>query len=403
MAHGFAFGPIREPMPPGWEWVLSRAFGPMLPWNGAKPFGPATVKLALKLGLAARIGGRVPLDRLVAELGPESAESLRRAYQLGADRAEARIGAVKEVAQAAHREAVPVVVLGAVALELGHGTRPGVSSNADVTVLVARSDQGRLVSLLHRVGFADATGSGLTSQHAVRLLHGSGVAVEVHSCLPGLLAPIRLDAPPVKGAGWLDGAAVLAAGLAAPGVGAAAGVWLAGREVLAAHGLAHGLGRGLGRHGVPPGVYPAMRVLGDLADLGFRERAMEDAVLPLLADVVSRREALAALTAAGSLLLGGSAGGTEGDAGTLVRHAVLMALEDDFARTFRLRNLAERPRGGQGMSGWLRSVRFALWPSREAIRGMYGPRTAWYGTTLTRLRRLAELFRRRCFPGRGQT
>jgi hypothetical protein len=365
---------------PELAWMLARAFAPGEQPLPAAATGevslPAAVELAVRFGLAPRIGRRA---RAWPELAgsPLAAELARTSSHAAASQLRA-LAAARMVAAAADSLGIRCCFLKGVALTAMGAVAAGDRPLADVDVLVDGAAAEALAALLVEAGFA--RGGGDYPHQLAPLVHPRLGSVELHRHLPGvrvgrrrfatladleragLLMPWPADGEPESQA---EAPASSLACIPAP-------------RVLLAHLIVHALAQ----HGFRPAAYPALRLLADLVDLGLAGRGTEDrlaAALPLLTGSVPAAEAVAAVAACRALAAGDVAVVTrESDAGRLLRHLLAGTLDAGYREALKLSELRHPLAEGGRVHGVASALWHALTPSRAQIDALHGrPRHAW--------------------------
>lgn len=373
----FGFDPPRVTYDRDLRWVMARAFGPVATPHGDAAAGDAAAALAERFDLAARIGSRVPLSTLQAELGEAGAERCRLANRRAVALALRQQELVSRVADLTGAIGLPIVLLKGAALILGGHAPAGSRAVADLDVLVAGGAAEVLQAALCRHGFAPC---GEAYEHHLAPLASDLGLVEVHRVLWGVgLADSRRSASLEE---------LAAAGLLRPAPGFAAGVWLPVPSALAAHAVLHGLVQ----HGLAPAAYPALRVLADLLDLGLADGTVSPpAVSPLISRYVTPSELAVLTTLCGALAAGDVDALVDArDASAprrLLDHLVAGQLDRDYAHSLKRRQL-ERPFSDLPVAAARRAaLRHALFPPRRELDALYGGPSGGVVRFLRRLRR----------------
>ncbi len=380
-------------------WVLGSAFGPA----GSAGFGPfdpeEVLRAAGRLGLAARIGSRVPAEVLEREVGTVAAAELRAATRAAAIRHLTLQALLRDVAREAATEGVPLILTKFAALDALGVVRPGARPATDVDVLVPEDGISRLHSRLLGGGLVPCGGDRAV-EHAVRSLRApSGGVVELHRTLPGVGPPTGRS---------FDARALLERGLVRSLPGVPGSVFVPVTEVLAAHVLVHGFAS----HAGSGNPYPVARALADLADVlsgGFADGTDDEAIAALCGRSLAPADAVAVLRLARLLASGGSGGlREEGRSGLeeerlLLRFLLGKALDDAYDA-----RLALAPRATPGdrpaALRLLGEVWWALALTDERVDAIYGPQASRASYALRKLLRPVDLGRRaiRYATGRGR-
>jgi hypothetical protein len=371
------FEPPACAVPPSLQWALVRAFGPVGQKRLPQASGAQALELARMFDLAARIGGRHPLPSLAAEVGTRAAAAFALEHE-AARRAAVLLGELgAEVARASASLGVPIVLLKFAALRASGRVADGLRVAGDVDVLAPRVAAPTLAAALGTLGLTPAGFPGGAHQ-LPQLRDGSGRRVEVHVHVPGVR--VSAQAPPAT----IDDLATHGL-LQRTGLPGDCSVPLP--HVMAAHAVAHGLAQ----HGFAPHAYPGLRMVGDLIALGAHEdgAALARAAFPLVATEVSADELEAAVALAARLARGDTTLFEPGPSleARLLRHVVAGRLDEDYARSLRLRRPA-----GQG--GSLARAARALVLSDAQIDVVYGPPRYRLGYLGRRLARPFDLVRR---------
>lgn len=386
-------GPRPDPpafvIPSALRWALVRAFGPA----GARWPAPSVrdaLGLARRFDLAARIGGRHPIDALARELGARTASAFALEHGL-ARRAAAGFGEVTALlASTAAGLGVPVVLLKFAALRAAGFVADGLRVAGDVDALVPAERAEALAEALARHGLVSAGFRDEPHQLATRR-DAEGRRLDLHLYVPEL----RVDeggAPATLAA--LDGAGLLRR------VGLPGECFVPCPAVLVAHAVAHPLVH----HGDAPHTYPQIRLVGDLLDLGAAgdDGELARAALTFVADETAPEETAAAVALARRL---GSAdaglfepGGAGSPEGLLLRRLVAGVLDDDYRQALRLDGLRARvgrARGrGQLVTALATYAWRALFITDAQIDVLYGRPSSRLGYLGWRLARPFDLVRR---------
>ncbi|HEX4956196.1 MAG TPA: nucleotidyltransferase family protein [Thermoanaerobaculia bacterium] len=394
MVRGLRFRPPRTPESAPLAWVLARAWGPL----AATPAGPgdpgAALELARRLDLSARIAARTGAERLEAELDAEVATAMRR-DRLGAAAVELGwLALAREVARAGAAAGVTVVFLKSMALRLAGRLEDGSRLASDLDVLVPAASAVAFVESLEDWGFRAGPGSGY-EHHLPPLFSAAGMALEVHTRLLGVHLGRRRASAEV--------ADLAAAGQLEPVAGFEGASFVPAPPVLAAHLLVHALAQ----HGWAPQAYPALRWIGDLADLGFPERTG-----PLAELVQHTRGALPAIEvegaarlvrrlAAGDLSPLGESPGESVEA-SLLHHGLAGVLDPEYGPSLRFRDLG-RPLTDRGrLAGLAVTLGRAVFPSATELEQIYGTRGGTLGRFGRRLVRPFDLAARAALYARSR-
>jgi hypothetical protein len=386
VAEGVRFQPPRVSPAPELDFVLARAFGPPV----VRPFGKLQPKLLLGLAraldLEARIGARNPVDRLVGETDPDTAEGFARARREAVANHLQLEAVARDVARVAADLRLPLVLLKFAALAATGAVSRGARRASDLDLLVDPSRATLLRRTLISQGYADSD-LRAQEQELSALRHPSGRPVEIHRLMLG----VRLQG---RGSATVQGLAEH--GLLAPVPGLPGEVFAPRSDVCLAHAVVHGIAQ----HG--GGDYPFLRVVGDVIDLGG---AGGPQPLPAwIAADVSPQEWEATLALARSLAAGrGLAllGRISPPEGLLLRHVVAAATDPEYRRALKLlairRPLTDRPRG----LARLLTMGRGLWLTDAEIDVVYGKPRSRLGYLARRVLRPLDLARRALGAARG--
>jgi hypothetical protein len=388
--NAFRFRPPPVALTPELRWVLLRAFGPIdAAPEAAVDFAAAAV-VAGRLALASRIGARARQASELAHHGDVAATFARARRAAAVTQLQAREAAL-EVAAAAAAQRAPCCLLKGAALAEAVAVVAGSRQLGDVDVLVPAGAEAPVIAELTRRGFRPGAGEEY-AHHAPPLLHPRLGLVEVHRHLPGVeTTPSAVARRRRRFATFED---LLAAGLLAPWPGGGGGgAWLPSRPALAAHLLAHALAQ----HGFRPGAYPALRLIGDLLDLGVAADDGEE-LLAATVPLVERAIGAVAVHAAADLCRVLAAGrldelAAEAPPGLLLRHLLAGALDDRYAEALKLQELARPLHSGSRIGGWWSAAWQAAALSPLQLERVYGKAGRW-GRLGQRLRRPFDLFAR---------
>ncbi len=353
-------------VPPELEWALVSAFRETAtPWEHPLD-GRRAAATADRLGFLSRIVHGLGPDRLAAELGPEPAREALAAYRESALASAKLVALARLVGRVAGESGIRVVALKHAALCLAGISSPAARGAVDADVLVADADAARLTEALAGVGIAVSTAPAYEHQHRP-LVHREAGMLELHRTVPGVrVVPGGRDAT-------LD--ALVERDLATPLSPEGPFLLVPRPHVLLAHALAHGLFQ----HGLEPGAYPPLKLLGDVADL---RRAAGDALLgealPLVVETVNEADARAAWALPPLLATQGVAALLARPASAearLLAHLVRGALEPEYAESLRLRAVLGLPSSRGGVAGLLGAAWHALAITPAQARNLYGAKT----------------------------
>lgn len=352
-AAGFRFSPPALAISPAQRWALVRAFGPAAA-SGPSVEPEAAWGEAAALGLAPRIGLRVPEAHLAEELGQEVAARFAAARRTTASIALRYEQLAADLAELAAERGVTLVLLKGLALQLAGFCPPGERPMGDLDCLAPEEEARELFGALVAHGFLPGPAPA-NEQHLPALAAPVWGAVDLHFALRGLWDP--------RG-GWWTAERLLAEGHLHPAAGLP-GAWVPDREVLAAHALVHGIDQ----HGLAPGRHGLLRLVGDLAALlpGHEDVQRFLALAgSWFAPSVSPEEAGAALALTRKLARGEVPAGDElaEPPGTLLRHFLAAARDEAYGRSGRWRNRRLRLRRAAERGGLLRYIRAKLRPRR---------------------------------------
>lgn len=353
MRRGIRFRPPALPLGPDVAWALLRALAPVDMPVPAPPGGEAAVGTAAGLGLASRIGTRVPVEVLTRDVGDKAALTLWAAAVQAEESGSRLARRLGDVGTALAGSGLEAAVLKFAALLLRGKVTPGLRAASDLDLLAPSGKTEVVARALAGVGFvrleADPDGPG-GQVHA--LLSDGACAVEVHEGVAGVRVPGRRGFPSLE--------ALRAAGLVGP-----VGAWLCPTApLLAAHAIAHGVAQ----HGLAPAGYPLLRMVADVADLGLGEDEARREVLPLLASDVSERECLAVVRLARRLATGDATVLSLPDEGALVRHVLAAGSDPAYLRSLRLRYVLDPLVPERRWAAVARGLWQAAFPPPERLR-----------------------------------
>lgn len=333
---GFRFDPPRIQRSRELSAALALAFGPLDRLPGPAEVG-AALELGSQFGLLQRIASRTHLTSASPPLEHEAHLRLQRARAISVARELWLDETLAEVAEAATRQSIEPILLKGRALALAGHARPLARPTSDLDLLVTPVAAEALRRELESIGYV-AQGASLSEHHAAPLRRPGGAPVELHRHLPGVRLVDRRSA---------TADALQAAGLVLPPApdGRFAAIRLPAREVLIAHALVHALVQ----HGFAT-TYPGWRLIGDLIDLrAFGESIPDAPWRTWVARDLSAREIDAALALARRAATGEPLNlNDDSDEAVLARHFVASALDVEYGRALRSRQLedplSERPR-----------------------------------------------------------
>jgi hypothetical protein len=368
-------------IPAALQWALVRAFGPAEARWPAPPSDREALDLARRFDLAARIGGRHPIDALGRELGARTASAFALEHGL-VRRAAAGLGELTALlASTAAGLGVPVVLLKFAALRAGGFVADGLRVAGDVDALVPAERAEALAEALARHGLVPAGFRDEPHQLATRR-DAEGRRLDLHLHVPGL----RVG----EGEAPVTFAVLAAAGLLRR-VGLPGECFVPSPAVLVAHALVHALAH----HA--PHTYPQIRLVGDLLDLGAAgdDGALARAAEPFVGNELTPAEMAAAVALArrlgsadASLFEAGEGASPEG---LLLRHLVAGVLDDDYRHALRLQGLRARVGRARGprelVTALARYVWRALFITDAQVEVLYGrprSRLGYLGRRLAR-------------------
>jgi putative nucleotidyltransferase-like protein len=361
------------------RWMLLRAFGP-LGASFADPIEPAaTLAMARRFEVSARIAARQGRGRLAAELGSEAADGLGR-DRVAATAAGLRLMALAErVAEVAAAVDVPIAFLKFVALERSGLLAAGSRDACDVDILVPEPQAGELWRALVVEGWRDS-GLRAPEHHLPALAHPEEGMVEIHTRLLG----VRPEGQSSATFESLEQAGLLVPWTDFPGCCS-----MPAPTVQAAHVLVHGLGQ----HGYWPSSYSLLKMVADLIDLG----AFDDPSPAWLAWVerdVAAEEAAAVRALCVRLAVGEDPIGWQGPEETLLRHVLAGRLDPEYEEALRLGLFRAQPSDRSRSAQLARSVLGAVRLSDAQIDALYGRPRSRLGYLGRRLARPFDLLLR---------
>jgi hypothetical protein len=318
------FRPPLFPLDPELEWVLQRAFGPLV-WSPTAPLsGKKLLENALRLDVAGRIAARQSRELLGREMGPEAAQGLREQY-VGIVACEALLErALDLVLEHAEISSVPCILLKYAALNRIGALRAGARSASDIDVLVPQARARAFQAALVRNGYREV---GLVeSAHQLPMLQDpNGAFLELHLHLPGVTLG--------KGLPFACAEDLIAAGLTRP----AGSALLPDPAIITAHALVHGLVQ----HARAPHAYSALKTFADLADLEQAGHGAFERAGVFLTMGMTEDDFTSALTLARALQRGDLETAMSGSGGVLLRHALASQLNQGYATGLYLRMLTQ--------------------------------------------------------------
>ena len=338
--------------------MLGRAFAPLSQDAGSA--GSGVVDLAAALGVAARIGARVPGGTLAREVGRVAAARFLHASTVVRERETLLCAVFPRLSAAASARGLPLTFLKFAALQQAGYLTPGSRPAADVDVLVPDDRLADARGMLAQAGFQAVAGD--VDPHQIEPhADDEGRVVEVHRWIPWLAV-----------AGWprASHAALADARALVPLADAALSVTRPKDAVLTAHVLSHGLAQ----NGFFPAVSPFFRAIADLVDLTRGAVLDERAIAPWLVRAVSTEEAAGCLALARDLKAGdvGALDAPETAAGLLLRHGVCGALDESYRRDLRAAYFKDLSRRFWHAPEARHAVRSILFPGADAFARLYG-------------------------------
>jgi len=384
MGKGLRFRPPAIVLSPEQRWVLLRAFGPAERELTVRFEGGAAVERARALSLSARIGARVPRERLVKEVGANSVAGFTRDFHLAAASAVQLGQLARDVSGFAETLRLPVILLKHAAIERAGAGTIGAREVCDLDVLVPEGRAGELRDeLLHR-GFLEADFHP-EDQHLPPLHHPSGATIEIHLAIPGVCVG--------RGRAWADADALLQGGLCSPARDMPAGCFVPVRDVLLGHLLVHAIEQ----HGLAPQSYPLLRAIGDLIDLEFTVGSLPAFMAgpyEWVRQDVSEAEVRAVAELCDRLSAGDETlwaeGGPKDDAGRVLAHVIAGTFDHGYQESLRVQAMWHGLRhGSAGASA--RGFGRTLFLTRQQIEIIYGKPRSELGYLGRRLARPFDL------------
>jgi Uncharacterised nucleotidyltransferase len=383
MPAGFRFRPPPVELTAELRWLLLRAFGPPTAAPPGPVDGAACHELARRFELAARVAHRTGREALTAEVGADAAARFQRDRLAAAANAMSLEGVARELAAAAARLGMPLVLLKFAALQRTGAAPPGSRAAVDLDVLAPAAGAGELQAALVAAGYRQAAHPG-HEHHLPALGHPVCGMVEVHRALPG----VRLAAGG-RSATLED---LAAQALLVPCRDLPGDCAVPAPAVLAAHALAHGLAQ----HGSQPAAYALLKMVADLIDLGWAGPEAEGlaaaAGLLVAGDVAG--EEVAAARGLAAALAAGELPPAESGAALLLAHALAGRLDPDYAAAQRLDLFAAQPSDRPRAARWAGTLWRTLVLTRGQIDAVYGPPRHPGGYLLRRLARPFDLLAR---------
>ena len=346
-------------------WALTRAFGPVDTTCDDRMDLTVLVDVAERLALMARIGARIPGDRLSAEVGDEVAARFRRAYGDAAALDLASAGLCRQIAALGKALDIPVIALKGAALRESGVTVAGSRQACDVDVVTLESRLDDLHRALAAEGYR--VSEMRSAEHELdALFHPSGLMVEIQRYIRGVRV---VEGRSATADDLLDN------DLCQDCRDDGSGLLVPDPHVVLAHLLVHGIAQ----HGNAPWSYPLLRLVGDVQDMGLNREDWStflDRGWPWIARDVSRDEVTAVWEIGHRLGRGEPPGAIiagNDPCGLVLAHMVAGTLDDNYQRSLRLAHLA-RPVAGTTVGRTLvQKVLTNLWLRRGEIDQIYGP------------------------------
>lgn len=370
------------PQPP-WSsellWVLNRAFSRDLP---ALPVGAPSqaLNLARRLELSGRIAARLGRERCWAELGEPCGDELYEDFLTNVAAASALQAAQDRVQVVAARHDIPIVWLKFAGLRAAGLVRVGSRIASDLDVLAPEPAARRLWEALRREAQLQTYGARSYEHQLEALADRAGAVVELHTMLPGVLAPSGrfLRWQELSQLGQLRQVTYGSQACQVPKP-----------AIMAAHALAHGLLQ----NAAAPQAYSPLRMLGDLLDL---RTEVPNAVLEAGQWLDARVGEAGAFDAERlcRVLADASPTALRQESSELLRHCLAARLDADYAASLRRqgwrRSLTERA----AWVGFPSRVFWLLFPTRLELDALYGPATKPWRRVSRRLARPLAVVRR---------
>ena len=382
----FRFTPPPLVLSPEMRWLLLRSFGPPgRAFEGAVD-PQAVLRLAAIYTLAARVCARNPAGNLIRELGEDVAGGFFARHRRTAANDLLMEYVAREVARAGEAIRVPVILLKYASLRFGGIVAFGARGAADLDALVPAEQQSALRRHLLQEGF-ESTHSSRQDHHLVPLMHHSGVALELHTEIPGLRLSNGRSLATVK--------ELMDKDLCKRVPALPEGCYVLTREVMLAHVLVHGLAQ----HGLSPETYPLMRMLADLLDLDFGTASLQEFLAGpyrWISDYVSDAEIGAVADLCDWLVTdqraypNGTAEPTQ--PWKLLSHIIAGPVDPQYRQVLRLKGASVLlGLGGKSVIRRATPLFHALVLTREQIDMIYGRPSGWIGYLGWRLWRPVDL------------
>jgi len=381
---GIRFNPPPIDLPPEVDWLLARAFGPLIEDVSTGNLDPERIlDLGERLALLARIRSRFAEETLRRALGEQSVEPLRRDFYSNVATMMMHETALCDIAEVSSQAGFSIILLKGMALQFLGKLIAGSRRLADIDILVPETECQPLYHALLESGFS-RSGAAEPGHHLSVLFHPLGSALEIHHTIDG----VRLSR---QGNATAD--LCLQGRHALKLTGFPDHCYLPSEPLLLAQLLVHDLAQ----HGKAPDSYPAFQLVADLQDLGppqFENARLIQEVKGWTSRALSAAEIEAAIELT-RRLSGGEAGSSiaheDSDCSVLLRHFAAGALDPTYVDSLKLSYRLEAKPGRGRLESLARTAWGALWLTDLQVELLYGQPKSSAGYLAHRLWRPFDL------------
>lgn len=247
------FTPPTSGIPSEVDYVLTRAFGPIVPFQPQN--GQLVLNVANRLDLSARMATRIPRRMLETEVGVEATELMFQVRRKVAERAMRVVMGARLIAQFLQKIRCPVVFLKGAALHLLKSVAISSRDCGDIDFMVPGTRVKDATNILEMNGWQRICEPN-PPHHPVMLKSKEFPVADIHDRLPGLYAPGANN--------WLTFEEAKKLDLIKPLAEMPEGTFILTSDVMAAHAVVHSIAH----HGFRPASQPSpFRMVADLMDL----------------------------------------------------------------------------------------------------------------------------------------
>lgn len=377
--------PPRLSVPPEFDWLLVRAYGPREAESRVvgRLKAKSLISLGRRLSLLARIGVRNSPEIVGLEAGPDVGREVSRAVVKAAALGMRNEQTCIRLAEICSETGVPVMFLKGMALLFQGRSDLGSRWIGDVDVLLRGEEAKRLHAQLLGLGWQHLDVPA-EAHHLSPLVDEFGTIVDLHTSIRGVRVNNRLSV-------GLEECLEESLTYRFDPMGDCA--FVPSKDLLAAHLLTHAVGQ----HGSRPDTYPMLKILGDLQDLGMSGRGGEefcDRCAPWVLDEISREELdgiVELLNLLETNVLPSEITATDSNASSLLRHVIAGLSDDDYRLSLKYSRSWEKSGDGGRLVFSLQGLIRAVFLTRGQIDLIYGTQKSPFGYLFRQLWRPFDL------------